>query len=238
MKNLINAKSKTDLSGFYVAYHGSTLLEKPGIYGISHLMEHLMCKNFEDLQDKFDEDGISWNAYTDTHIIVFHLTGLDKYINKWKYIFLEKLHNFNVTQETLDKEKMIVIEEYKDSFNKPSDAHLLNLYRKLYGDYGAIGQRESIEAITLKDCKEFFDVQFKTPQIVNVSKHNKFISPRFKEYSINLFKNKLSLKKKNIEVNYEKINDSDLKAFAVKTLPVIEHHLQLAKEVFEKVNVE
>ncbi len=35
---IINLKSQTDLSGFYVVYEGSTNLEKSGWYGISHLM--------------------------------------------------------------------------------------------------------------------------------------------------------------------------------------------------------
>ena len=53
---IINLKSQTDLSGFYVVYEGSTNLEKSGWYGISHLMEHLMCKNFDHLQEDFDKE--------------------------------------------------------------------------------------------------------------------------------------------------------------------------------------
>ena len=43
---IINLKSQNDLSGFYIVYEGSTNLEKPGWYGLSHLMEHLLCKTF------------------------------------------------------------------------------------------------------------------------------------------------------------------------------------------------
>ena len=75
---IINLKSQTDLSGFYVVYEGSTNLEKAGWYGISHLMVHLMCKNFDHLQEDFDKDGIDWNAYTSGNEIVFYLTGLDE----------------------------------------------------------------------------------------------------------------------------------------------------------------
>ena len=35
---IINLKSKTELSGFYVVYEGSTNLEKKGIFGVSHLL--------------------------------------------------------------------------------------------------------------------------------------------------------------------------------------------------------
>lgn len=221
MKNLINAKSKTDLSGFYIVYHGSTLLEKPGTYGISHLMEHLMCKNFDDLQDNFDEDGIGWNAYTSSNLICFYITGLDKYVNKWKYILFNKMKNFQVTQETLDKEKKIVLEEYKDAFNNQAETHLANLYRKIYGSYDAIGQRESIEAITLKDCEDHFNLQYQNPQVINISKHNKFKLEGFVEKELSFPKEKLKLKPKDVSVTYEKSNEFKEKTSIALLSPIV-----------------
>ena len=53
---IINLKSQTNLSGLYVVYEGSTNLEKKGNYGISHLMEHLMCKTFFHMIQDFDRD--------------------------------------------------------------------------------------------------------------------------------------------------------------------------------------
>jgi predicted Zn-dependent peptidase len=73
--SIINLKSQTDLSGFYVSFEGSTNLEEKGNYGISHLMEHLLCKNFDHLQDDFDRNAIDWNAYTSSNEIVFHWVG-------------------------------------------------------------------------------------------------------------------------------------------------------------------
>ena len=82
---IVNLKSQTDLSGFYIVYEGSTNLEKPGWYGISHLLEHLCCKAFDHLQEEFDRDSIDWNAYTSANEIVFYMTGLEEKVNKWKY---------------------------------------------------------------------------------------------------------------------------------------------------------
>ena len=166
-----NVKNKTDLSGFYVVYKGSCQLEKPGIYGISHLMEHLMCKSFEHLFDTFERYSISWNAYTSSNEIVFHMTGLDEYINKYKYTFFECLSNFKLDEKTLENEKKIVIEEYKDCFNKQSASHYLNLFRKIYGFYDPIGLMSDLEKITLKDCMDFYELQYSKPStIINISK--------------------------------------------------------------------
>lgn len=222
MQALINLKSETDLSGFYLVYHGSTLLEKPGTYGISHLMEHLMCKNFEDLLDKFDEDGISWNAYTSSDFIVFMFTGLDELVNKWKYKIYERMQKFNVTQEMLDNERKIVLEEYKDTFNDQATCHLLNFKRKLFGDYSAIGQRESLETLSLKNCKDFFELQFKYPRIVNVSKYNDFVIDDIKNSEIEIKIGKLDYCSKDDFVIYEKTNLYDEKTSIVMITPIID----------------
>jgi predicted Zn-dependent peptidase len=168
---IINLKSQTDLSGFYVVYEGSTNLEKSGWYGISHLMEHLMCKNFDHLQEDFDKDGIDWNAYTSGNEIVFYLTGLDEKVNKWKGEFMDLLGEFNVTKEQFENERNIVLEEYMDSFNDQTQSHMLNLSRKIFNDYDPIGLREDLEKLKFMDCLNFFELQYSKPtKIINVSK--------------------------------------------------------------------
>ncbi len=172
---IINLKSQTDLSGFYVVYEGSTNLEKKGWYGISHLMEHLMCKNFDHLQEDFDKDGIDWNAYTSGNEIVFYLTGLDEKVNKWKGEFMDLLGQFNVTKEQFENERNIVLEEYMDAFNDQTQTHMLNLSRKLFNDYDPIGLREDLEGLKFMDCLNYFELQYAKPtKIINVSKNKKY----------------------------------------------------------------
>lgn len=172
---IINLKSQTDLSGFYVVYEGSTNLEKKGWYGISHLMEHLMCKNFDHLQEDFDRDGIDWNAYTSGNEIVFYLTGLDEKVNKWKGEFMDLLGEFNVTKDQFENERRIVLEEYMDSFNDQTQSHMLNLSRKLFGDFDPIGLRQDLESMKFMDCLNFYDLQYAKPsKIINVSKNKSY----------------------------------------------------------------
>jgi predicted Zn-dependent peptidase len=168
---ITNLKSQTDLSGFYVVYEGSTNLEKKGWYGISHLMEHLMCKNFDHLQEDFDRDGIEWNAYTSSNEIVFYLTGLEDKVNKWKGEFMDLLGGFNVKKDEFENERNIVLEEYMDSFNEQTQCHVLNLSRKLFGDFDPIGLKEDLENLKFMDCLNYFELQYAKPtKIINVSK--------------------------------------------------------------------
>ncbi len=168
---IINLKSQTELSSFYVVYEGSTNLEKPGWYGISHLMEHLMCKNFDHLQEDFDRDGIDWNAYTSSNEIVFYIQGLEEKVDKWKHEFIKLLGQFNVTKEQFENERNIVLEEYMDCFNNQTESHSLNLSRKLFNDFDPIGLKEDLEKLKFMDCLNYFELQYSKPtKIINVSK--------------------------------------------------------------------
>ena len=218
---IINLKSETDLSGFYVVYEGSTNLEKKGIYGISHLMEHLVCKSFDDLQEDFDRDGIDWNAYTSSNEIVFFITGLDEKVSKWKDEFLNRLGNFNITKEQFENERNIVLEEYADSFNDQGSAHMLNLYRKLFNDYDPIGLREDLENLKFMDCLKFFETQYLKPtKIVSVSKGKKFKSSEF-DFA-KPFKSDKKIEFGNYKTTLELGNDFKDKTSIIISSPIID----------------
>ena len=172
---IINLKSETELSGFYVVYEGSTNLEKPGWYGISHLLEHLCCKSFDHLQEDFDRDGVDWNAYTSGNEIVFYLTGLDEKVNKWKGQFVDLLGQFKITKEDFENERKIVIEEYLDAMNGQTEVHQINLSRKLFNDYDPIGLKEDLEKLKFMDIINFWELQYAKPtKVINVSKNNPY----------------------------------------------------------------
>ena len=217
---IINLKSQTDLSGFYVVYEGSTNLEKEGWYGLSHLMEHLMCKNFDHLQEDFDKDGIDWNAYTSGNEIVFYLTGLDEKVSKWKNEFMDLLGQFNVTKEEFENERKIVLEEYMDSFNSQTEVHMLNLSRKLFNDYDPIGLREDLEKLKFMDCLNFFELQYSKPtKIINVSK-----GKPYKNNEIDFADRKIDRKIEfgNHKVPFELGNEFKDKSSLVMLSPVID----------------
>jgi predicted Zn-dependent peptidase len=172
MENKIyNLKSNNDLSGFYVIFRGSTINESPKFRGISHLLEHLQCKNFAHLYDDFSRHNINWNAGTYSHKIEFYFTGIESRIQHFRDEYMKNLCDFRVTKDILEAEKKIVIEEYKDSFNSQKNAHYLNLSRKNFNDYDPIGELSAIENITLDEIYEFYKLQYEKPSlIINISK--------------------------------------------------------------------
>ena len=217
---IINLKSPTDLSGFYVVYEGSTNLEKPGWRGLSHLGEHLLCKTFDHLQEDFDRDGIDWNAYTSSNEIVFYMTGLDERIMKYKKDFVKLLTEFKTTKEEFENERKIVLEEYMDCFNDQSQSHMLNLSRKLFNDFDPIGSRQDLEKMKFMDYMNFWELQYAKPtKIINVSKNNDF-----KDKSIEFQERKIvtNLSFGNHDTDLELNNDFKDKTSVVILSPVIE----------------
>jgi predicted Zn-dependent peptidase len=172
---LINKKSITDFSGFYIVYKGSTLLETPENYGVMHLLEHLKCKAFENLYDTFDRYSISWNAYTDANCVVFHMTGLDEYVYKYRHDLLEAMFKFKITKKQFDNELKVVIQEYRDCFQDQDGSHYYNLMREKLGYYGPIGKLQALKSLKYDDVMEIHDKYLLKPSmIINVSKNSEF----------------------------------------------------------------
>jgi predicted Zn-dependent peptidase len=194
---IINLKSQTDLSGFYVIYEGSTLLETKGVRGISHLMEHLFCKAYEHLENDFERKGIYSNAYTSNNEVVYYITGLDEQIKDYRKIVVDSLMNFIPSEKQFLHEKKIVIEEYKDYFNMQNYCHYLNLTRKLYNDYDPIGSLQDLESMSYADMVNYIKAYYNAPsKIINVSKNSDF------EYNDIVF-NKHELKRELIHLENE-----------------------------------
>ncbi len=171
--SIINLKSQTDFSGFYIVFDYD---EGVGERGLGHLVEHLVCKNFEDLWSEYDSKKVRWNAYTSTSKIVFYMTGLDRYISYYKDDFLERvIGGLKADKDAFNKERKIVIEEYLDNFASPESAHYYNLGRFLFSDYGAIGSKADIDNFKYSNAVDFYEKYMGYPvRIINVSKNSPF----------------------------------------------------------------
>jgi predicted Zn-dependent peptidase len=168
---IINLKSQNDLSSFYIIWEGSTNLEKKGWYGITHLCEHLQTKMIDHLQEDFDRDGIEWNLWTSSNEICMYIKGLDNKVDKWKHIIMDLMFEFKITKEEFENERKIVLEEMADSFNEQTQAHMLNLSRKLFNDFNPIGLKEDLKKLKFLDIINFWELQYSKPtKIINVSK--------------------------------------------------------------------
>ena len=168
--SVINAINQLAMSGVYVIYGNvGGLYEKDGEYGTSHLMEHMVCHNWDDLRDTFQENGIQANAYTGFDLVVFHITGLTSRVEPLAKEFVARVTGGirdNITEEMFETEKKTVLQEYGDTFADPVICGMLNGVRKIYGAFGPIGRRKDIENFTFEDFKRVYEEKFRKPNLV------------------------------------------------------------------------
>jgi predicted Zn-dependent peptidase len=171
-----NLKSDTDLSGFYIIYKGSALAEHPNERGLSHLIEHLICKNNEHLEKQYYKYAINYNAITSDNYIVYYINGLEEYLSKFKiqfYAEITKRHSF--TEESIEHEKKIVLEEFNNSFSEKLLGHRYTMFRKYFNYYSAIGDSDIIKKSTNNTIVDLYERQYKEPyMIVNISNKSLF----------------------------------------------------------------
>ena len=150
----------SELGSINFFYNGSKI-EEIGYRGISHLVEHLICKAIDHIDEELISHGLKFNASTSENIVHFYLTGMNKHIKKFENEFI-KILNYIPTKEEFDKEKLIVLAEYNNLFSKPN-CIFQNISRKYFNRFGAIGYRTDIENITYEQYLEFQNNHFSKP---------------------------------------------------------------------------
>ena len=159
----IFVKSQTALSSLNLVYLGKVVQEQPGFRGVSHLAEHLISYGVRDCEAQYEKYGILSNASTGPLAVSFYLQGLDRYIRKFGEDYIERILNFIPSKELFERERKVVLEEYKDCFTEQVGSYLYNQMRINYDYCGAIGYREDLEKLTYEDYLEFQKKTFSAP---------------------------------------------------------------------------
>lgn len=131
--------------------------------GIAHFLEH---KIFEDPErnifDKFAALGASVNAYTSFNATVYHFSTVDQF-DEGLAELLRFVQRVNLTEENVEKEKGIIVQELKSYEDDPEYVVFFNLLKAMYeahplrDDIG--GDEASVREITkaqLEACYESF----------------------------------------------------------------------------------
>lgn len=150
-----------------VEYARGGSFETPGTRGISHLMEHLMCKTFDAHREHLKSLGLEYNAYTDNNQVVFWWSGLDTSLAEVSQRMYNCVTKQNVlwTKEAFENEKKTVLQEYGDTFNDQFEGFFENLNRKHYGYCNPIGYRKDIEDFSFENSIEHAEF-FKKPRLL------------------------------------------------------------------------
>jgi zinc protease len=139
--------------------------DPPGRSGFAHLFEHLMFKGTRHMPaetiDRLTEDvGGQNNAFTVDDVTVYHSEVPANHLEPLLWAEAERMAHLEVDQASLDSERNVVIEEYRervlaDPYGRffdalPALAFDVHPYRR-----GVIGRVEDLRAATLDDVRAF-----------------------------------------------------------------------------------
>lgn len=130
--------------------------ELDGERGISHLLEHMMfkgtkIKSAKDISEIIDNEGGNINAYTGKENTVYYVQMLSGRLKKGIEILTDMFLNSTFSEENLEKEKNVVIEEIRMYDDIPEEIiHDRNAAFVIDGvqGYCVLGTEESIRGIT------------------------------------------------------------------------------------------
>ncbi|MDM8335205.1 M16 family metallopeptidase [Wolbachia pipientis] len=147
-----------------VIYKVGGMDDPVGKAGLAHYFEHLMFETtgrFKDIESTMSSIGSQFNAFTTKEYTCYYELVLKKDLPLAMEVEADRMGNFNVTQDKIDREKNIVLEERKMRFdNHPSNLLWEEMnsafYRNGYGR-SVIGWEGNIKTYNQDDITRFHD---------------------------------------------------------------------------------
>ncbi len=155
----------TQLCVINTLYNVGSKHEDPNKTGFAHLFEHLMFGgsiNIEEFDEELQNAGGESNAFTSNDITNYYLTLPSNNIETGFWLESDRMLSLDFSQESLDVQKSVVIEEFKERYlNQPYGDVWLKILPLAYKvhpySWPTIGKEIShIENATLDDVKSFF----------------------------------------------------------------------------------
>lgn len=129
--------------------------------GVAHFLEHkLFDKKDYDPLTVFENNGAFGNAFTNEFVTSYHFTGADKFYDNLNEL-LTFVHNPYFTDENVDKEKGIILQEKKEdmdsTYSKVYDRTLINTFHNLDYKNTVLGSLNDIKSITKDDLYKCYN---------------------------------------------------------------------------------
>jgi len=165
LKVIVHKDATTPLAAVNILYNIGAKDENPEQTGFAHLFEHLMFGgsiNIPNYDEPLQQVGGDNNAWTSNDVTNYYLTVPKENLETGFWLESDRMLSLAFTQKSLDVQKAVVIEEFKQHyFNQPYGDVWLNLrplaYKEHPYQWSTIGKCiEHIENAQLQDVKDFF----------------------------------------------------------------------------------
>ncbi len=149
--------------------------EPTEIAGVSHFLEHLLFKgspNFSarDIAESIDAVGGDLNAFTTKEYTAFHARVPEWELARGLDILLDVVTAPAFSDEELDAERQVILEELAWSIDTPDDVVHGALLENLFPDHPlgweVLGSAETVRSITADQIRSFHDQWYRRPNMV------------------------------------------------------------------------
>lgn len=146
--------------------------------GIAHFLEHKMFEmGEEDVMDLFSKMGANVNAFTSYSETAYYFSTSND-IYKPLELLLDFVQSLQITKESVEKEKGIIVQELNMYKQMPDNRLLMETFSSLYKNhplkYDIGGDDESVNSITLEQLEECYRMNYhpSTMVLVGVTNQN------------------------------------------------------------------
>ncbi len=150
--------------------------------GISHFIEHMFFKGTshrtaKQISEAIEEVGGQINAFTGKEATCFYIKALDSHLELSLDILSDMLFNSSFSEDEIQKEKGVIVEEINMSEDSPEDV-LIDLHTKAIWDTDSIslpilGSKETVNSFNRKNLLDYIDSHY-TPENLVISVSGKF----------------------------------------------------------------
>jgi len=163
---IVNQDDKTPLVAVNLLYKVGAKNEDPKATGFAHLFEHLMfsgSKNFQSYDEAVQMMGGESNAFTNNDFTNYYLTLPADFLPHALDLEADRMQNLNINAQSLEVQRNVVIEEFKQRYiNQPYGdlwAEIRRLAYKVHPyKWQTIGSDIShIENASLEQVRSFYD---------------------------------------------------------------------------------
>ncbi len=165
LRVIVHEDVSSPLVALNILYEVGSKDEHPDKTGFAHLFEHLMfggSENVPDFDDPIQMAGGENNAFTNSDITNYYDVVPAENIETIFWLESDRMNKLNFSQESLDVQKKVVVEEFKETcLNRPYGEVWHHLSKLAYTHHSyqwpTIGKVPAhVEKANLEDVKSFF----------------------------------------------------------------------------------
>lgn len=212
LRLVVNTKKDVDVVSFQLFINAGAKNEKETEYGYAHFLEHMFFKStklnsYIEILKKLDDLGVVKNAYTGIGTTCYYFKSLSGKVEEVIKLYSEMFFNQTFKAEEIEKEKQVILEEYKMGQDNANHKCVRLGYKTLFNGtkvgHDVIGTQETIKSVTAQKLKNF-KKKFYTPEnvVISISGNISFNKAKklVEKYFVNLFEQKTN--NKSCEVQY------------------------------------